>query len=218
MTGQRVTQLNIVVFNQIEDSCVAAIAAVSPYLQVRIGAPTAQLPKAQLRNILYPPADINELLGEAEVLFTFKPPDNLLARAPKLKWIQFFSAGVDQVADLGLDSTDIILTTTSGMHAGPMSEFVLGTMLMFAHWFPRALRQQLAHQWKRFAAGELAGKTVGIVGYGHIGKAVARSQPSAAFQPQAKPMRKAKPCTCFPRTASLICWSGAILWLWRYPW
>jgi phosphoglycerate dehydrogenase-like enzyme len=174
MTGQRVTQLNIVVFNQIEDSCVAAIAAVSPYLQVRIGAPTAQLPKAQLRNILYPPADINELLGEAEVLFTFKPPDNLLARAPKLKWIQFFSAGVDQVADLGLESTDIILTTTSGMHAGPMSEFVLGTMLMFAHWFPRALRQQLAHQWKRFAAGELAGKTVGIVGYGHIGKAVAR--------------------------------------------
>jgi phosphoglycerate dehydrogenase-like enzyme len=174
MTDQRTADLNIVVFNQIEDSCLAAIAAVSPKVHVRLGVPAALLPKARMHNIVFPPADIDELLGEADVLFTFRPPDDLLARAPRLKWIQFFSAGVDQAAGLGLESTDIILTTTSGMHAQPMGEFVIGTMLMFAHWFPRALRQQMAHQWKRFAAGELAGKTVGIVGYGHIGKAVAR--------------------------------------------
>ena len=168
------TELNIVVFNQIEDDCVAAIAAVSPYLHVRVGAPAAQLAKARQHNILYPPADINELLGDADVLFTFKLPENLLTTAHRLKWIQFSSAGVDQVAGLGLESTGIILTTTSGMHARPMSEYVLATMLMFTHRFPRALRQQLGHQWKRYATGELAGKTVGIVGYGHIGQAVAR--------------------------------------------
>ncbi|MDP3046281.1 MAG: NAD(P)-dependent oxidoreductase, partial [Chloroflexota bacterium] len=174
MTDQRVTELNIVVFNQIEDGCVAAIAAVSPHLHVRVGAPAAQLAKARQHNILYPPADINELLGDADVLFTFKPPADLLTRAPRLKWIQFFSAGVDQAAGLGLESSGITLTTTSGMHARPMSEYVLATMLMFAHRFPRALRQQLGHVWKRYATGELAGKTVGIVGYGHIGQAVAR--------------------------------------------
>jgi phosphoglycerate dehydrogenase-like enzyme len=179
VADQPVADLNIVVSCQIEDDCVASITAVSPRLHVQVGAPAAHLPKARQRNILFPPADINDLLGDADVLFTFKIPDGLLARAPRLRWIQFTSAGVDQAAGLGLESTDIILTTTSGIHAHTMSEYVLATMLMFTHRFPRALRQQMAHQWKRYAAGDLAGKTVGIVGYGHIGQAVAR--PALAF-------------------------------------
>jgi D-2-hydroxyacid dehydrogenase (NADP+) len=174
MSDQRMTNLNVVVFNQIEDECVASIAAVSPLVHVRVGAPAAVLAKARQRNLLYPPVDVNGLLGEADVLFTFNLPGELLSRAPRLKWIQFSSAGVDQVAGLGLESTRFILTTTSGMHARPMSEFVLATMLMFAHRFPQAARQQAAHLWKRYATGELAGKTVGIVGFGHIGQAIAR--------------------------------------------
>ena len=174
MTDQRATDLNVVVFNQFDDDAVAAIAAVSPRVHVRVGAVAAKLAKARQYNIVYPPADINELLGDADVLFTFQLPEKLLTKAPRLKWVQLSSAGVDQVAGQGLESTGIILTTVSGMHARPMSEHVLGTMLMFTHRFPRAMRQQMAHVWKRYATGDLAGKTVGIVGYGHIGQAVAR--------------------------------------------
>jgi phosphoglycerate dehydrogenase-like enzyme len=171
---KELTDLNVVVFHHVEDEFVAAIAAVSPRVHVRVGAKASQLDKARQHNVLYPPADVNDLLSDADVLFTFTLPDDLIARAPRLKWVQLSSAGVDQVAGLGLESSDITVTTTSGIHAGPMSEFVLGAMLMFAHRFPRALRQQSAHVWKRYATGELAGKTVGVVGYGHIGKAIAR--------------------------------------------
>lgn len=168
------TDLNVVTFHHIEDEYVASIAAVSPRIHVRVGASAAELAKAREHNVAYPPSDINDLLGEADVLFTFTLPDELLTRAPRLKWIQFSSAGVDQAAGSGLENTPIILTTTSGIHARPMSEFVLTTMLMFTHRFPRAMRQQSAHVWKRYSTGELGGKTVGIVGYGHIGQAVAR--------------------------------------------
>jgi phosphoglycerate dehydrogenase-like enzyme len=190
----RVTDLNVVVFHQVEDECIASIAAVSPHVHVRVGTPAAQLTKARQHNLVYPPADINELLGEADVLFTFNLPDHLLARAPRLKWIQFSSAGVDQTAGLGLESSDIILTTASGIHARPMSEYVLGAMLMFAHRFPRAMRQQSDHVWKRYATGELAGKTVGIVGYGHIGQAVARLALAFGMEVLATQRRVSDPC------------------------
>jgi phosphoglycerate dehydrogenase-like enzyme len=168
------TDLNVVVFNQFDDKAVAAIAAVSPRVHVRVGAVAAKLAKARQYNIAFPPAEINELLADADVLFTFQLPENLWANAPRLKWIQFSSAGVDQAAGQGLESANIVFTTVSGIHARPISEYVLCTMLMFTHRFPRAMRQQMGHLWKRYATGDLAGKTAGIVGYGHIGQAVAR--------------------------------------------
>ena len=62
----------------------------------------------------------------------------------------------------------------SGLHATPIGEYVLCAMLMFAKGAPKFVRAQEQHEWVRYMPQELLGKTVGIVGMGHIGEEVAR--------------------------------------------
>jgi phosphoglycerate dehydrogenase-like enzyme len=65
------------------------------------------------------------------------------------------------------------VTTASGIHAVPISEFVLGAMLAFAKGFPRALRAQDEGRWNAYLPDELEEKTIGILGMGAIGSRVA---------------------------------------------
>jgi phosphoglycerate dehydrogenase-like enzyme len=67
-----------------------------------------------------------------------------------------------------------MITGVSGIHATPIGEFVLQFMLMFVKGAPRCFQMKLKHQWQRFPPTVLRGKTVGIVGLGHIGREVAR--------------------------------------------
>ena len=94
--------------------------------------------------------------------------------APRLKWIQLTSAGADRLLNSGFIEGGVTVTTVSGLHATPIGEFVLSAILMFAKGAPGAMRAQLKHEWSRFAPRELSGKTVGIVGLGHIGAEVGR--------------------------------------------
>lgn len=94
--------------------------------------------------------------------------------APTLKWIQLTSAGADRLLNSGFIEAGVTVTTVSGLHATPISEFVLSAILMFAKGAPQTMRAQLKHEWARFAPRELSGKTVGIVGLGHIGAEVGR--------------------------------------------
>ncbi len=94
--------------------------------------------------------------------------------APHLKWIQLTSAGADRLLNSGFIEEGVIVTTVSGLHATPIGEFVLSAMLMFAKGAPGAMRAQMRHEWTRFAPRELYGKTVGVVGFGHIGQEVGR--------------------------------------------
>ena len=119
--------------------------------------------------------ELDRLLGEAEVMLMFRPPLNLLARSPKLKWVQLVSAGIDRaIAGTGLLESDVMVTNASGIHATPIGEYVLGTMLMFAKKMPLAFANQQKRQWQRFTPSELKGKTVGVIGLGNIGREVAR--------------------------------------------
>lgn len=94
--------------------------------------------------------------------------------APNLKWIQLTSAGADRLINSGFVEDGIVVTTVSGLHATPIGEFVLASILMWAKGAPRTMRAQVAGEWTRFAPTELYGKTVGIVGFGHIGEEVGR--------------------------------------------
>jgi D-2-hydroxyacid dehydrogenase (NADP+) len=119
-------------------------------------------------------AELDTLLAEAEVIYGFRLPADITHRAPKLKWFQTMSAGVDRFLDDKFRKSPVILTSVSGIHATPISEFVLGLMLMFAKQAPLAFQQKQQRQWKSYLATELHSKTVGIVGLGHIGREIAR--------------------------------------------
>lgn len=117
---------------------------------------------------------LDAILAEAEVIYALILPQNLLARAPKLKWFQTMSAGVDRFARMDIWQSPVIITGVSGIHATPIGEFALQLMLMFAKRAPLCYQMKQKREWKRFMPSVLRGKTVGIVGLGNIGREVAR--------------------------------------------
>ncbi len=119
-------------------------------------------------------AKLDELLAEAEVIVGFAPPHNILKRAPNLKWVQLMSAGADGLAKTEIWQSQIIITGVSGIHATPISEYVLGMMLLFAKQAANYFLMKQTHQLQRFTPRLLRGQAVGIIGLGHIGREVAR--------------------------------------------
>ncbi len=120
----------------------------------------------------------SELWDQVEVLYTMSAvPDPV--RAPGLRWVQLHSAGVNQVQNTPLWGSDVVITTASGVHTSNMAEYVLMMMLAFAHRLPRMLDYQAraewpSQRWRKFVPQELRGATVGVVGYGSIGREVGR--------------------------------------------
>ncbi len=119
---------------------------------------------------------LEQILAQTQVLLT-NPivPDDILVRAPALAWLQLTSAGVDRLVDSDVvRSGRVRVTTASGLHAVPISEYVLGAMIAFAKGFPRALAAQQETAWRPFWPQELEGATIVIVGLGAIGGRVAQ--------------------------------------------
>lgn len=117
------------------------------------------------------------LLAEAEVLFDVDGPSmsDFEARVPRLRWIQSSSSGIGQwVRTLGIVESPIVVTNAAGIHSVPLAEFVVFAMLYFARSWPRMVAEQRAHHWERCAIETLDGKTLGIIGLGQVGRAVAR--------------------------------------------
>jgi len=123
--------------------------------------------------------EVEEALEDAvEVLYTFYLSADL-SRAPDLKWVQLHSAGVDHLLDHPLMKSDILLTTTSGIHATPIAEYVFASILAFNRRVPQMLTYQSRREWPQgrwnlFARPELRDRTLGIIGYGSIGREVGR--------------------------------------------
>lgn len=90
-----------------------------------------------------------------------------------LRWIHSRFAGVDAWLFPELVSSDVVLTNGKGVYSAALGEFALAAMLYFAKDFPRLRRNQAAQKWAPFESERIAGKTVGVVGYGDIGRAAA---------------------------------------------
>ena len=120
-----------------------------------------------------------ELLGQADILFDFDyshRPD-LPELAPQLRWVQATSAGIGQfVKRYGYDTrlSGTTFTTSSGIHARPLAEFCVMAMLMHYQQALPMLRNQQRRRWERFAGTDLEGRTLAVIGLGHIGNQVAR--------------------------------------------
>lgn len=124
-----------------------------------------------------------EMLARAEVLFGIPGDTPLgLARAveaaSKLRWVQATAAGAGEqvrAADLSEQQLRrVVVTSTSGVHAGPLSEFCMLGLLAFTKGLPRLLADKKDRHWDHYPVDELADRTLLVVGLGSIGTAVAR--------------------------------------------
>lgn len=116
-----------------------------------------------------------------EALYTESPPRDL-GLAPDLRWVQLHMAGINSLHEHPLYRDSAIpLTTTSGVHAATIAEYALTMLLALAHRVPRMLEWQGkrawppdARRWPLFVPTELRGATLGVIGYGSIGRELAR--------------------------------------------
>jgi len=92
----------------------------------------------------------------------------------RVRWIHALGAGVETFPFDLLRGSGIVLTNSRGVYAGALAEFVVGAMLWFAKDFRRLVTNQAAHRWEPFAVERIEGATAGIIGYGGIGRAVAK--------------------------------------------
>ena len=120
-------------------------------------------------------------LATADGVLCGSLPPELKQYAAHLRWIQFWSAGVDGRLYPELFESDdgpVRVCTGSGIHASSCSEHVLAMMLAFARGLPASLSAQKERKWSRRPVAdslfELDGKTVGIVGAGVIGQAIGK--------------------------------------------
>jgi phosphoglycerate dehydrogenase-like enzyme len=112
-------------------------------------------------------------LEDIEVVVTQRFDAEWINAAPRLRWIQALSAGVNWYDLDAFEEAGIALTSVSGVHAVPAGEQVLGYLTYFEREFDRALAQKRQRHWERFFPGTLQGSTVCIVGLGAIGGRVA---------------------------------------------
>jgi phosphoglycerate dehydrogenase-like enzyme len=121
--------------------------------------------------------DWEDLLAQCHILWDLpeheEKPIQKLCQC--LAWVQTTSAGVGpMIARLGLADSSLIVTTASGVHAGPLAEFVFAALLFHTKRFPLLQTWQRERHWERHCTGELQGGTLAIVGPGRIGRQVAR--------------------------------------------
>lgn len=98
----------------------------------------------------------------------------ILPLATRLRWVHALSAGVEKVLTPELVESPVPLTNGRGVFGPALAEFAVAGMLFFAKDLRRLLRQQQASRWEQFDVAFLRDQTLGVIGYGGIGREVAR--------------------------------------------
>jgi phosphoglycerate dehydrogenase-like enzyme len=114
---------------------------------------------------------------DADILLNadFRDPSLFLETFPlakRIRWAHVCSAGVEGVLSAEIRASTIPLTNGRGVFARPLGEWAIGAMIFFAYQFRRIVKNQQMKLWQRYDHEELHGRTVLIVGYGSIGRAV----------------------------------------------
>ena len=163
--------VNVLVTEPLDEECLQQITSISPKIKLT---DVSDLFAAEQGGEFASKKKLDVLLAEAEVIYGQRLPQNVITQAPKLKWVQVMSAGVEGFLDTEMVESPVILTNASGIHAIAISEFVLGQMLMFVKQAPLCFQLKQEKQWRQFTPSVLRLKTVGIVGFGNIGREVGR--------------------------------------------
>jgi phosphoglycerate dehydrogenase-like enzyme len=121
---------------------------------------------------------LREVAPEADILLNgdFRDPApflNTFPLAKKARWIHVLSAGVEKSLSQAIIESPVPMSNGRDLFSKPLAEWVIGSMIYFAYDFPRLIRNQQAHKWEPFDREPLFGQTLGIIGLGGIGQALA---------------------------------------------
>jgi len=99
-------------------------------------------------------------------------------KAPNMRWLHVFNAGVDHPVFPAILEAGVRLTTSAGTTAIPIAQTAIGALLMFARGFPAWLEAQRKHEWNPLRGADqpqdLAGQNLCVLGLGSIGTEIAR--------------------------------------------
>lgn len=143
------------------------------YVADHVGVPFTRSPEQERR--------WTDALASADIFWDLPRKPEYLALAKRLKWIQTTSTGVGQaVQAFGLDTSDIVITTARGVHAGPLAEFAFMALLAYWRGLAHLQAEQQQRRWTRYCGDEVAGRRIVIVGAGDLARGIA--QRARAFE------------------------------------
>jgi len=124
--------------------------------------------------------ECDALLPHADIVLGSALRPRNFASAARVRWVHSTAAGVGHVLFPELVESAIVVTNARGLHARSMAEHVLGLMLAFTRRLHVSRDMQSERRWTQAelwrgspSFGELEGATLGLVGFGRIGQAVA---------------------------------------------
>jgi len=128
----------------------------------------------RLRTLARGAAPDDATLAEVEMILAMNAPAGVLARMPKLRWIQSLTAGVEGWTARPDLRPGITLCCARGTHRIQMPENILGALFHITKPYATIVEDQAAKRWARRVSRNLAGSTLGILGLGAIGGELAR--------------------------------------------
>ena len=145
------------------------------------------------------PAGVRVVVGDTPEAFDGQPPADaifvcsmgrellrsVLPKAPTARWVHSRSVGVENILFPGLAESGVTLTNGRGVFSPSLAEWVIGAVLFFAKDLRRLVKSQEAGKWDPFPPEMVQGRWMGIVGYGDIGRAVARHARSLGMRVRA---------------------------------
>jgi phosphoglycerate dehydrogenase-like enzyme len=120
----------------------------------------------------------------------------------QLRWFHGWSAGLDNEPVAALWQNGVQVTCSKGNGAIPIAEFTLLAMLMVARRATAWIDAQRRHAWERHVSPELHGATLGLIGLGHIGAAIAAR--AAAFGMRVVALRRNAGAPPPPHVAAVL--------------
>jgi phosphoglycerate dehydrogenase-like enzyme len=139
--------------------------------QIREAAPGSRIVNLSVEGLADGPVEDVEVLLRGWL--SSEAFDRLLARAPRLRWVHSATSGVERALTPAARERGIVVTNARGVFTRPIAEHVLMLILAISRRLPQLLELQRERTWQPLQGLELRELTVGVVGYGSIGRAVA---------------------------------------------
>ncbi|MDQ1327739.1 MAG: hypothetical protein QG641_1022 [Candidatus Poribacteria bacterium] len=132
--------------------------------------------KLNLEGIRFNKSDFIKFIGDAEAVIVGleEIDDEILSQLPKLKIIAKYGVGLNNIDLDACKKRGVHIGWTGGVNKLSVAEMTLGYMLMLARNLYMTSNQLKQGIWNKTGGFQLSGKTVGIIGVGHIGKEVIR--------------------------------------------